>query len=133
MWFKAGLPLSQVISFLHNRACALTGLCAGSPGALGLQNIQHGAIWCLPARALRDRLTQQAFKPSKIVNLCGNVFDVMFSDLTHLGAGRLSRPAKSKQGADLIEREPQLPPATDEVEYPRFFWPINPPIARPAP
>ena len=21
---------------------------------------------------------------------------------------------------------PQLPPATDEDEYPRFFWPINP-------
>jgi hypothetical protein len=26
----------------------------------------------------------------------------------------------------LIESEPQLSPATDEDEYPRFFWPINP-------
>jgi hypothetical protein len=24
------------------------------------------------------------------------------------------------------ESEPQLPPATDEDKYPRFFWPINP-------
>jgi hypothetical protein len=26
----------------------------------------------------------------------------------------------------LIESEPQLTPATDEDEYARFFWPIDP-------
>jgi len=45
---------------------------------LGIENIQHGAIWYLAAGTLRDRPTQQAFKLGKIINLCADVFDVMF-------------------------------------------------------
>ena len=59
---------------------------AGCPDALYIENIQHGAIWYLAAGTLRDRLTQQAFKLGKIINLCADVFDVMFSDFMHLGA-----------------------------------------------
>ena len=42
----------------RNRACGQTALRAGCRDALGTENIQHGALWCLPARTLRDRLTQ---------------------------------------------------------------------------
>jgi hypothetical protein len=63
-----------------------TALCAGCAVASDIENIQHGAIWYLLARTLRDRFTQQAFELGKIINLCADVFDVMVSDLPHLGA-----------------------------------------------
>jgi hypothetical protein len=73
-------------SRLWNGQLNPTALSAGCPEALDIENIQHGAIWYLPAGTLRHSLTQKALKLSKIINFCADVFDVMVSDLPHPGA-----------------------------------------------
>jgi hypothetical protein len=72
-------------------------------GVLDVKNIQHGAVRCRGARALRDGFRQQTLQLAKIANFCADIMEVMRGNLPHLTAGGLSGPAEPQQRADFVE------------------------------
>src|SRR3981189_2636381 len=84
--------------------------------ALAIQNIQHGAIRDPVTGTPGDRSRQQSFELRKIGNLRLDVLQMMRGDLLDFSAGGHSGRCQAEQGADFVERKPELTRAPDERE-----------------
>ncbi len=79
--------------------------------------------------ALLGQLPQGTVHPLQVVDLPPDIAGMRQRDLAHLVAARRPRPGQAEQATDLVQREAEIPGATDEdqpLEMIRGVEPVPP-------